>query len=198
MGQEKMSQSLLCTAIEVTLGIDISKQSLHTHLHPPGTAQRFTNDQAGITALIAQLKLWQPGRIVFEATGAYHRALERALGEAGLPAVKINPLQARRFAEATGKRVKTDAVDAAMLARFGAPLHPELPPARDPTIDALRELKAARDALIKDRTAALNRAKTLTLDLLQRQNQQRLTHIESQIAAIDHDMMQRQAEQAAL
>ena len=37
----------------------------------------------------------------------------------GLPAVKLNPLQARRFAEATGKRVKTDPVNAAMLARFG-------------------------------------------------------------------------------
>ena len=40
-----------------------------------------------------------------------------ALGKAGLPAVKVNPLQARRFAEATGKRAKTDPVDAAMLAQ---------------------------------------------------------------------------------
>jgi transposase len=34
--------------------------------------------------------------------------------------VKVNPLQARRFAEAIGQRAKTDTVDAAMLARFGA------------------------------------------------------------------------------
>jgi len=34
--------------------------------------------------------------------------------------VKVNPLQARRFAEAIGQRAKTDAVDAAMLARLGA------------------------------------------------------------------------------
>ena len=31
--------------------------------------------------------------------------------------MKVNPLQARRFAEATGKRAKTDPVDAAMLAQ---------------------------------------------------------------------------------
>ena len=46
---------------------------------------------------------------------AWHRALETALGRAGLPLVKINPLQARRFAQACGTRVKTDPVDAEML-----------------------------------------------------------------------------------
>jgi transposase len=60
-----------------------------------------------------------------------------------LPGVKINPWQARRFAEATGRRVKTDPVDAAMLARFGATLQPDIPPARDPTIDSQAELPPA-------------------------------------------------------
>lgn len=94
-------------------------------------------------------------------------------------------MRARRFAEATGKRVKTDPVDAAMLARFGSALQPDIPQARDETIDTLKELLAARQALVKDRTAALNRAKTLTLALLKHQNQQRLDQIETQISAID-------------
>jgi hypothetical protein len=34
--------------------------------------------------------------------------------------VKVNPCQARRFAEAAGKRAKTGKAGAAMLARFGA------------------------------------------------------------------------------
>jgi len=110
-----------------------------------------------------------------------------ALGQAALPAVKINPLQARRFAEATGKRVKTDPVDAAMLARFGATLQPDIPPAKDQTVDTLAELLAARRALVKDRTAALNRSKTLTLPLLKRHSQQHLKQIETQIKAIDHE-----------
>jgi transposase len=42
-------------------------------------------------------------RLVFEPTGPYHRAFERALGAAGVPFVKVNPRQARRFAEAIGK-----------------------------------------------------------------------------------------------
>jgi transposase len=50
-----------------------------------------------------------PGnRVVFEPTEPYHRAVERALGASDVPFVKVNPRQARRFAEATGKLAKTD------------------------------------------------------------------------------------------
>lgn len=57
-------------------------------------------------------------RGVYEATGVYHGGLERALG-AHLPLVKVNPLQARRFAQAKDVCAKTDAVDAKMLAIMG-------------------------------------------------------------------------------
>lgn len=116
-----------------------------------------------------------------------------------MPGVKINPWQACRFAEATGRRVKIDAVDAAMLlARFDATLQPEIRPAPDPAIDALAELLAARRALVKDRTAVLNRGKTLTLPLLQRQNQQHLRQITSQIKDIDREQATLVAQQADL
>ena len=57
--------------------------------------------------------------MVFEPTGPYHRAFERVLGAASVPFVKVNPRQARRFAEAIGKLAKTDRLDAAMLAAHG-------------------------------------------------------------------------------
>jgi transposase len=187
MGQEKMSTAIAPTPTQITIGIDISKHHLDVHLHPQAAIKQFDNDRPGIAKLIAWITPWQPTRIVFEATGAYHRALEMALGKAALPSVKINPLQARRFAEASGKRVKTDPVDAAMLARFGYTMQPDIPPARDQTIDTLGELLAARRALVKDRTAALNRGKTLTLTLLKRQSQQHLNQIQARIAAIDRE-----------
>ena len=53
--------------------------------------------------------------------GPIIRAVERALGASGVPFVKVNPRQARRFAEATpGKLAKTDRLDAAILARMGS------------------------------------------------------------------------------
>jgi transposase len=120
-----------------------------------------------------------------EPTGPYHRAFERALARAGLPLVKVNPRQARCFAEATGKPAKTDCLDAALLARMGALLELETRPARSDALTELKELHIAREALVKDRTAARNRAKIQTLALLKRQNAQRLDQIERHIAAID-------------
>jgi transposase len=198
MGQEKMSTLLSPTADQVTIGIDISKPHLDVHVHPEGSLRRFANDRAGHAQLIAWITPKRPSRIIFEATGAYHRGLQQALAKAALPAVKINPWQARRFAEATGQRVKTDPLDAAMLARFGAALQPAIPPARDAAIDSLAELLAARRALVKDHAAALNRGKNLTLPLLQRQNQQQLKQIAAQIAAIDREQAAIVAQQDSL
>jgi transposase len=187
MGQEKMSTLLPSATIDVTIGIDVSKDRLDVHIHPEGCSRQFDNNRAGHARVIAWITPRTPVRIIFEATGAYHRGLQNALAKANLPGVKVNPWQARRFAEATGKRVKTDAVDAAMLARFGATLQPDIQPASHPAIDSLAELLTARRALVKDRTAALNRGKNLTLPLLKRQSVQRLKQIEAQINDLDRE-----------
>lgn len=173
-----------------TIGIDISKDSLDAHRWPDGATGRFPNTPAGHKTLIRWIGT-HASRIVFEPTGPYHRALEQRLSEADQPLVKVNPRQARRFAEATGRLAKTDRVDAALLARMGAVL--DLPPRQtgDDKLNDLRELRVAREALIKDRTAALNRAKQLTVTLLKHQNAERLKQIDRQLAQIDAEIGQR-------
>jgi transposase len=128
---------------------------------------------------------YQVERVVFEATGPYHRAFERTLASAGLPLAKINPRQARRFAEASGKLAKTDAMDAAMLARFGALLTPQTRQPVSEILDEMKELHNAKVALVKDRTATLNRQKQMRSAILKCFATQRLKQIESQLNAID-------------
>jgi hypothetical protein len=53
----------------------------------------------------------------------------------------------------------------------------------------LKELHLAREALVKDRTAAKNRRNALTAPLLKRQNAQRLEQIERQMAAIEAEIL---------
>jgi transposase len=84
-------------------------------------------------------------------------------------------------------RVKTDPVDVEMLARMAATLQPDLTPVNDQTIDTLKEFLGARRALVKDRTATLNRSKGLTLALLKHQSDQHLKQIRGQIEAIDRE-----------
>jgi transposase len=175
-GAEKMNND--------TIGVDVSKDHLDAHRLADGAARRFANDRGGHKALIKWLAQTPRYRVVFEPTGPYHRAVERALGIAGVPFVKVNPRQARRFAEATGKLAKTDRLDAAILARMGALLELQARPARSEILLELKELYVAREALVKDRTAARNRGKVLTLSLLKRQNAQRLEQIATVEAAI--------------
>lgn len=175
---------------EVTIGIDVSKDTLDVHRLPDGQSRRFDNDAKGHAALIRWIGTGSD-RIVFEPTGAYHRKLERHLDEAGLAIVKVNPRHARRFAEATGYLAKTDRLDAALLARMGALLGLGPRPVRSQALAELKELNVARDALVKDRTATKNRAKTLALSLLKRQNAQRLKQVERQIAAVEATIISR-------
>jgi transposase len=168
-----------------SVGVDISKDFLDVATYPAGEAIRFANGAKGHCALLKWLKAFEVIRVVFEATGAYHCLFERTLAEAGLPMVKVNPRRARRFAEASGTLAKTDRCDAAMLARMGSALELEPRPVVSQTIDELKELLGARDALIKDRVAALNRQKTVLSPLLKRQLAQRLRQIDAQIDAID-------------
>lgn len=102
-----------------------------------------------------------------------------------MPLAKINPRQARRFTEACGTLAKTDAIDAAMLARFGALLAPQTHEPVSQTLDEMKQLHGARSALVKDRTAILNRQKQLRSVLLKRLASRRLRQIQSQIDAID-------------
>ena len=140
---------------------------------------------AGLTALLAWIQQYPVSRVVFEPTGAYHHRLERQLGQAGLPIVKVNPLQARRFAEAIGRRAKTDAADAAMLARFGALDELQARPMLSQTLSDMKELLVARRGLVKDRVAATNRDHIHRAPLLKRLADQRLRQVARQIDAID-------------
>jgi transposase len=170
-----------------TIGVDISKSHLDAFRLEDGAAQRFENSAAGFRALSKWLGKAPVARIVFEPTGPYHKAFEAALGE-NFPLVKVNPLQARRFAEAHGTRAKTDAVDAQMLARMGAAfdLAPQAPCSKNALF--LRDLHVARAGLIKDRTRLRNRAQTHDIAVLKRQTRARLAQVERQIAELDAEI----------
>jgi transposase len=176
------------TTLAQNVGVDISKEALDVAFYPAGETARFCNDAKGLRALVKWLAPRQAARVVFEATGAYHRLLERTLAEAGLPGVKVNPLQARRFAEAIGKLAKTDRCDAAMLARMGAALELQARPIVSETLDKMKEFVTARDALVKTRVADVTRGHELRSPKLKAQLAARLRQIDRQIAAIEKEL----------
>ena len=176
-GPEKMSH--------ITIGVDISKDTLDVYRLPEQEHCQFSNDAKGFKSFIKWLDGAPVYRIVYEATGAYHRAFEQAFGQTDLPLSKVNPLHAKRFGQALGKLAKTDKMDAVLLARFGAVVELRTRQVAPQIMYDLKELHIARKALIKDRTAAKNRQKNLTLPMLMRDAKQSLKHIEARLKRID-------------
>lgn len=172
---------------EHTIGVDISKSHLDVFDAERREAKRFENSISGFRAFEKWLGKLEITRVVYEPTGPYHRNFEERFCDK-LPLVKVNPLQARRFAEACGTRAKTDALDARGLARMGVALElePDIPVAKTTLI--LKDLQVARVALIKERTRLNNRAHVQTNAVLKRQTKARLALVEKQLCELDREI----------
>ena len=167
--------------------MDISKSHLDVFDAERREAKRFENSISGFRAFEKWLGKLEITRVVYEPTGPYHRNFEERFCDK-LPLVKVNPLQARRFAEACGTRAKTDALDARGLARMGVALElePDIPVAKTTLI--LKDLQVARVALIKERTRLNNRAHVQTNAVLKRQTKARLALVEKQLCELDREI----------
>jgi transposase len=168
-----------------TIGIDIGKDTLVIHRLPDKATLEVGNNKAGLTTLLRWLGRDEALRVVFEPTGPYHRLLEKTLAAANIAMIKVNPRQARRFAEAIGRLAKTDRVDAAMLARLGATLDLQALPPKSEMLHDLRELRVARQGRVKDRIALTVRLRHANLALIKHQLRLSIHQVEAHLAEID-------------
>lgn len=139
------------TAHTQWIGIDVSKKTLDVFSENLG-ARRFDNAPRGFAALAEEIAPFAP-RVVVEATGGYEAALVKALAARGIHASIVNPARVRDFARGVGQLAKTDAIDARMLAIYGAFKKPAPTPPPSAARAALRELVAYRAQIVAEITA---------------------------------------------
>ena len=179
------------------IGIDVSKAKLDccVLLGERKKNKVIPNNQTGIATLLTWLQQALPQttpaqwHTIIEGTGVYHETAATALHDAGVCVSIVNPAQVRDFAKSTGVRTKTDAVDAAVLARFGSLLKPALwqpPPAH---ARVLRALLARRDALSGDLQREHNRLEkvqaTATVTQVQRSVEEGIAFLQQQLDKLD-------------
>src|SRR5438552_15262329 len=145
------------TTNPVVVGVDVAKDRLDVAVRPSGETWSATNDEAGITALVARLRALGPALLVCEATGGFERAAIAMLAAAGLPVVVANPRQVRDFARATGQLAKTDRLDADTLALFAERVRPTPRPLPDEAAQLLDALLTRRRQLLEMLVAEKNR-----------------------------------------
>jgi transposase len=103
-----------------------------------------SRDAQGLDAVIARLAPLAPAAVAVEATGGFETVVAASLAAAGLPVVVVNPAQVRSFAQALGKRVKTDPIDAAVIGHFFEAAKPEIRPLPDEAARLLADLVTRR------------------------------------------------------
>lgn len=143
----------------VYVGIDVSKDWLDVHVSPGGEGWRVARDSAGLDDLVGRIGGLGPLCVGVEATGGYETVVAATLGAASLPVAVLNPAQVRHFANAVGKRAKTDRVDAAVIARFVEATRPAVRPLPDEQTQVLADLVARRRQIIAMMVAERQRLK---------------------------------------
>lgn len=136
------------------VGCDISKRFIDLFDPRSNRRQRLLNERAALEAFAAAL---DPDRdiVVLEATGSHDRLLRHVLAERDVGHVRLNPMTARRFAQARGRLAKTDRIDARSLAEYGAAFQPAADAPPSPARERLAALARRRDQLVEARAAEL-------------------------------------------
>jgi len=171
----------------IVIGIDVSKVRLDVAVRPSGEQTSVTYDADGMTTLVTQLNQIQPARIVVEATGGLERPLVRALVEAALPVLVVNPRQVRDFAKATGQLAKTDALDAQVLARFAEVIRPPLRVLPDAQTQELAAVLARRRQVLTMQRAEQNRL-ALAPARVQKRIEVHLRWLRAELARLEEDL----------
>jgi transposase len=169
------------------VGIDVSKDRLDVHVRPGGEAFAVARDGEGLVALVARLTPLAPRLVAVEATGGFEMTVAAALAGAELPLVVVNPAQVRHYAQALGRRAKTDQGDAEVIARFVEATRPEPRPLPDEATQALGELITRRRQIIAMMVAERQRATRLP-KRLKRSCERVVRMLEKELAALDQDI----------
>ena len=172
----------------VFVGIDVSKDRLDVHVLPSGEAFAVARNGEGLAALNERLGAMGVTTIAVEATGGFETVAAASLASAGLPVVVVNPAQVRAFAQALGKRAKTDPIDAAVIARFVAATKPEVRPLPDEQTQALADLVARRRQIVQMIVAERQREKRATVKRIKRSITRLLAALEKELSELDQEI----------
>lgn len=172
----------------IFVGIDVSKDRLDVAVRPTGETFAVERNAEGLDALAARLLPLGPAAVAVEATGGYETVVAASLATAGLAVVVVNPAQVRAFAQALGRRAKTDAIDAGVIAHFVEAAKPEVRPLPDETTRLLADLVARRRQIVAMMVAERQRQNRLTEKRLQKSIARLIAALQRELSELEVDI----------
>jgi transposase len=170
------------------IGIDVAKDTMEVFVAPGSRRFTIENTEDGIAQLVKELCSLQDKHVIFEATGGCEAALAEALAGGNVRFTRVNPRQARDFANALNRLAKTDRTDAEILAEFGKRLEPSPTILPDEVTRLLRDLVSRRRQLVDMRSMEQMRLKQARAKRLVQSLERTITFLTKQIASLDNDI----------
>jgi transposase len=172
----------------IYVGIDVSKDRLDVAIRPGNGSFAVSRNGAGIDELVERLKETPPVLVAVEATGGFETIVAAGLAGANLPVVVVNPAQVRAFAQALGKRAKTDPIDAMVIAHFAEATKPQLRSLPDATTRLLADLVARRRQIVEMIAAESQRARRVSNPRLKKSIARLHKALEKELSELDEDI----------
>jgi transposase len=170
------------------VGIDVTKDRLYVCVRPSGESFVVARTGAGIEELAERLRKLAPRIVAVEATGGFETVVAAGLAAAALPIVVVNPAQVRAFAQALGRRAKTDLIDAAVIAHFVEATKAVPRPLPDETTRLLADLIARRRQIVEMMGAEAQRERRLTNKRLKKSIVRLRKALEKELAELDGEI----------
>ena len=143
------------------VGIDVSKLKFNVHFLEKNIDAEFENNLNGFKKFLSWLKKHKAinSKICMESTGVYSYHLANFLFGKSICVYVVNPFCIKSFASSKLKRIKTDKVDAQLIAEFCLEREKELQPWKPLPENhlELKELNKLKSDLIDDLTCLKNR-----------------------------------------
>ena len=169
----------------VVVGIDVAKDKVDACIRSVSQRQTFPSTAEGRRALIRWLRKHNVGKAAMEASGGYERDWAKALREAGLEVLVVDPKRVRSFAKSAGRLAKNDPIDAEMIAWFAETFVEAKSQAHDAAREKLVQIVNARQSLLDMQTRLQNRGEHSTLEVVQKMQERLLKKIASEVAKLE-------------
>jgi transposase len=184
-GPSKEGSWMMAQNDGVVVGIDVAKDKVDACIRALSQRPTFASTADGRRALIRWLRQHKVGKAVMEASGGYERDWAKALREAGIEVLVVDPKRVRYFARSAGRLAKNDVIDAEMIARFAETFADAPSQAHDAARQQLAQMMNARHGLIELQIMLQNRDAQAKAKPVQRMHARLLKTIAAELATLE-------------
>ncbi len=158
------------TLKNISIGLDISKESISVYIPIDNSDIEISNTPDGIKKLISKLKKLYKKEFnslvfIYEPTGSYSELIRRICANKKIKTFAINPKRSNNFAKANGSRNKTDRDDARTLSE-AIVLAKDVDiavPTINPVVESIKEMMSYHKLLIKQRVMSSNHLEAISV-----------------------------------